>query len=117
MAAPTVKTDTPGVYTRGSKYVITYRDVDGRQRWESFATKNAARRAKRARQAAVDRGEHRPQCKLTVAQYAVTWFDTYQGRSGGIRERTRQDNRRDVERYLRRAANGAVIVRTGRVVL
>lgn len=98
--AATIKTDTPGVYKRGSKYVISYRDGDGRQRWESFTTKNAARRAKRARQTAVDTGQHRPPCKLALAEYAEGWFETYQGRSGGIRERTRQDNRRDAVRYV-----------------
>jgi hypothetical protein len=51
MAAPMVKTKTPGVYERGNRYVLTYR-VERKQRWESFRTLDEARRAKAARQTA-----------------------------------------------------------------
>ena len=32
------RTKTPGVYKRGDRYAITYRDHKGRQRWESART-------------------------------------------------------------------------------
>jgi hypothetical protein len=38
MAAPLVKTKTPGIYRRGSRYVFSYRDPEGKQRWESCRT-------------------------------------------------------------------------------
>lgn len=56
MAAPLQKTRTPGIYKRGSRYVIVYR-VDGKQRYESFRTFDQARRAKAARTTDMQRGE------------------------------------------------------------
>lgn len=38
MAAPLVRTDHPGVYTRGSRYVFSYRDEHRRQHWVSCMT-------------------------------------------------------------------------------
>ena len=42
MPAKLIKTKTPSVYRRGSRYVVTYRDTEGRQRWESAATYDEA---------------------------------------------------------------------------
>lgn len=42
MAARTVRTDIPGVYSRGSRYVVTWRDANGKQRWKSTSTIDAA---------------------------------------------------------------------------
>jgi hypothetical protein len=36
MAAKMEKTQTPGIFKRGGRYVFSYR-VDGQQRWESCA--------------------------------------------------------------------------------
>ena len=43
MAAPFVRTSTPGIYRRGSRYVVTYRDPTGRRRKRSAATLAEAR--------------------------------------------------------------------------
>ncbi len=63
-----VKTTTPGVYKRGSRYMIVYR-VDGKQKYESFRTLDEARRAKAARTADIARGEFEerpgPRCTNT----------------------------------------------------
>jgi hypothetical protein len=55
MAGAMVKTDVPGVYKRGSRYVYSYRDR-GEQKWGSAATKTAARKAKAAAETDVRRG-------------------------------------------------------------
>jgi len=56
--AAMVKTKTPGVFRRGSRYVVVYR-VDGRQCKESARTLEEARALKRTREVARDRGELR----------------------------------------------------------
>ena len=48
MAAPLVKTKTPGIYKRGSRYVFSTAS-SRRQRWEACRTLEEARRAKAAR--------------------------------------------------------------------
>ena len=100
MAAPLVKTRTPGVFKRGGRYVVTYRDADGRQRKESARTYDDARRLKTERSGQVDKGEFHAPSKQTVAVYAREWIEVYQGKGGGFRERTRRDYRRDLERYV-----------------
>ena len=100
--AATVKTSTPGVYRRGSRYVIGYR-FDGRQRWETFRTLDEARRAKRAREAATDAGLLITATSETVHDYARQWIANYVGRtSRGFREQTRKGYSRQLETYLLR---------------
>lgn len=100
MAAPKMeKTKTPGIYKRGSVYVVVFR-VDGKQRKEFAATYDAARRLKSRRTTQVSDGEYRPPSKQTLAVYALAWIITYQGKGGGFRERTRRDYKRDLERYV-----------------
>lgn len=96
MAAPT-KTDVPGVYKRGKRYLVSYRDQDGRQRWETAATKAEARRIKDARRAAVDRGEFAGPSKLTFREYAEEWIERHQGNGNGFRETTRREYRRSLD--------------------
>jgi hypothetical protein len=48
MAAKLESTNTPGVYRRGSRYAVIYRDADGRQRQESARTLDEARRRRTA---------------------------------------------------------------------
>ncbi len=43
MAAKMERTRWPGIYTRGKRYVVAYRDVDGNQRRDSFRTMDEAR--------------------------------------------------------------------------
>ena len=45
MAAPLVKTRHPGIYRRGSRYVVTYK-LNGRSRKRSAHTLDQARRRK-----------------------------------------------------------------------
>lgn len=100
MPAPLVKTNERGIYKRGNRYAVIYRDHDGRQRQESARTLDDARRLKRARQTAADQGEVIAPTRLTVGEYARTWIDGYHGRGHGFRERTRDEYRRDLERYV-----------------
>jgi len=65
MAAPLVKTRTPGIFKRGSRYVFSYR-VNGRQRWESCRTLEEARRAKSARHTDIGRGEFEERSRITL---------------------------------------------------
>jgi integrase len=99
MAAKMEKTTTPGVYKRGGRYVIVYR-VAGAQRYESFGTLEKARRAKSARTTDIDRGEFRPQSRVTFHEYGIEWIDRYQGNGAHrIRESTREEYRRQLEQY------------------
>ena len=85
-----VKTDVPGVYRRGEKYVYTYRKR-GKQRWGTARTKAEARRLKRNAETDVERGEHRDLARATFGEYARDWIEHYSGRtSTGVRESTRR---------------------------
>lgn len=98
MAAPLVRTRTPGIYKRGSRYVVVYY-ANGKQRRESARTFDEARRLKAARQADVARGEFHEQSRLRFRDYAAEWVERYQGRGRGFRESTREGYRRDLRRY------------------
>jgi integrase len=91
------KTGTPGIYKRGSRYCVIFRDSTGRQRKRSARTLAEARDLKATLTADVRRGEYRAPSKLTFADYAVRWADTYEGRtSRGIRPGTLRDYRRQL---------------------
>ena len=99
MAAPMEKTRHAGIYKRGSRYVVVYR-VDGRQKWESTRTLDAARRLKAARMADRDRGELHEQSRVKFRDYAEDWVERYQGNGRrGFTENTRDEYRADLERY------------------
>ena len=94
-----VKTTTPGVYKRGSRYMIVYR-VDGKQKYESFRTLDEARRAKAARTADIVRGEFEERSRTTLHEYARAWIKRYQGRGRrGFRDQTREEYERMLESY------------------
>jgi integrase len=100
MAAKMEKTATPGVYKRGGRYVISYRDAEGKQRWESVRTYKEARSLKARRAHQADTGELHREVRLPFATYAREWVHRYQGRGRrGFRETTREDYERDLERY------------------
>jgi integrase len=100
MAAPTVKTKTPGIFKRGSRYVVVYR-VEGKQKWESFRTLDEARRAKSARTTDIERGEFEQRSRVTLREYAEAWIERYLGRGrGGFREGTRDEYRRQLDTYV-----------------
>lgn len=93
------KTRHPGIYKRGSRYVVGYR-VGGVQRWESARTLDAARRLKAAKLADRDRGELHEQSRVKFRAYAEEWIECYQGNGRrGFTEDTRLDYKRDLERY------------------
>jgi integrase len=102
MAAPLVKTRTPGIFKRGSRYTFSYR-VAGKQHWESCRTLEDARRAKSARQTDIGRGEFEARSRVTLHDYLREWIDRYQGTGRrGYREETRDEDRRLLERHALR---------------
>jgi hypothetical protein len=103
MAAPLIKTDTPGVYKRGSRYVVRYRDQNGQPKWESCRTKDEARRTKKARDTDVARGEFDARSRILLHNYLREWIDRYQGTGRrGFREETRSEYRGLLEKYALR---------------
>jgi integrase len=101
MAARLEKTATPGIYRRGSRYVWSYRDDDGKQRWESARTLAEARKGKSARATDIDRGEHHEDSKVTLHAYVSEWVERYQGTGRrGFRENTRDEYRRVIGQYV-----------------
>lgn len=96
MAAPMVKTKYPGIYKRGSKYVVTWRHR-GVQHRQSYRTLEAAREAQGTRR---KHDEREPDSKMLFAEYAETWLDTYAGRTRrGIASTSLADYRRSIEQY------------------
>ncbi len=94
-----IPTTTPGVYKRGGSYVVRFRDGHGIQRSRTCRTLAEARRVRSEVNADVSRGEYRPDTKLTFAEYAETWKETYAGRtSRGLRPETLDEYRRDLNR-------------------
>ena len=89
-ALPLVRTEFPGVYRRGSKFVVVYR-AGGRQCKQAAATFSEARAIKLDRDAEARDGRRGP----TLHAYALTWLDRYTG-SGhdSVRENTRREYRR-----------------------
>lgn len=97
MSAPERRTTVPGVYKRGSSYVVRFKDKQGRSRKRSAPTLAAARRLKAQLVADVARGEYRDHTE-TFRTYATEWIDTYVGRTGrGVRAETVAEYRRTLE--------------------
>jgi integrase len=87
----------PGIYKRGNRYVVRYRDPRGRQRKQFARTLAEARDLKATLTADVKRGEYRALSRVTFREYASTWITTYAGRtSRGLREGTREDYAREL---------------------
>jgi integrase len=100
MPAKRERTGTPGVFRRGSRYVVLYRDELGRQRSESARTYDAARKLRTNRLAAVGDGTHQPQTRERFDDFARAWVKRYRGNGRrGFTEHTRTEYRRDLERY------------------
>jgi len=103
-----VATSVPGVFRRGGRYVVRYRDPQGRQRQRAAKTLTEARALKAQLASDIVRGEYRPASTITFGAYAVSWIATYQGRtSRGIRVETVEDyaaelHRRAVPHFGRR---------------
>ena len=93
-----VRTSVAGVYRRGSRYVVFFRDPHGRQRKRFARTLAEARDLKATLRADVSRGEYRAQSRVTFTDYAIEWIETYHGRtSKGVRPETRADYRKRLE--------------------
>lgn len=112
MASPTLeRTKTPGVYRRGGRYVVTFRDHAGHQRKRFAATYSEAKRVKAALATDVARGEYRTLSKVTFAEYAPRWITSYRGRtSRGISPGTIAAYRRELglDENCEPAGDGAV---------
>src|SRR6059036_2952657 len=90
-----VKTKTPGIYKKGNRYMVVFRDPQGKQRKRSARTLAEARTLKAALTADVKRSEYIAESRVTFADYARRWIETYDGRTArGIRAGTLRDYRR-----------------------
>jgi integrase len=86
------KTKTPGIYSRGGRYVVVFRDPAGKQKKRFVSTMAEAKRVKAALSTDVSRGEYREPSRMTFAEYAAEWIVSYGGRTRkGVREETRRD--------------------------
>src|SRR5438105_697562 len=101
MAAKLEATRTPGIFKRGDRYAVIYRDAEGRQRQESARTLDDARALTNARRHAVTTGEFHPASRIKLRDFALEWVERYQGRGRrGFRENTRDEYRRDLKGYV-----------------
>jgi integrase len=93
-----VKTKDPGVFKRGGRYVVIYRDGAGKQRKVAAKTLAEARTIRSTRLAAVARGDHFEASTVLFRDYARSWIRTYTGRtSRGLLEETRADYEKRLE--------------------
>src|SRR5919201_454463 len=69
-----VRTSVPGVYKRGNRYVVRYRDPRGKERKRFARTLAEARDLKATLTADVKRGEYRALSRVSFAEYAPTWI-------------------------------------------
>jgi len=76
MPAPMERTRHPGIYKRGTRYVVVYR-AGGKQRKESAATLKEALALKAARTTDRNRGEFHEASRETLHDYAREWVARY----------------------------------------
>lgn len=94
--------NNPGIYKRGSRYVITW-EHRGRQHKESFRTLLEAREAKGRRHA----GERRPTSRIAFEVYFERWIRSYAGRTTrGFSETTRPEYERPIRTHALSRWNG-----------
>jgi len=96
MAYRMQKTKYAGIYKRGNRYIVTWRDR-GKQHRESFRTLAEARAAKGKRAT----GQTQPASNERFDDYAERWLKTYRGRSPrkGITDHTRVRYKRSIEKH------------------
>jgi integrase len=95
---PLEKTKHPGIYKRGDRYVVRFRDPAGRSRKAFARTLQEAKDLQASKRTDISRGEYRAQSKVLFGDYALQWVESYVGRtSRGIRPATRDDYRRRLE--------------------
>jgi integrase len=96
-----VKTKDPGIFKRGSRYVVVYRDPEGHQRTKSAGTLAEARSIKAGVRTDISRGEYVPQTRVTLRDYFESWVTTYTGRTTrGIRPDTLNDYAASMRLYV-----------------
>ncbi len=94
-----VRTKTPGIFKRGSSYVVTYRKPNGGRGKKFVRTYAEAKTLRASLTADVHRGEYRETTRAAFDDYAREWIDTYRGRTRhGIRPETLAEYRRQIER-------------------
>jgi integrase len=92
MVLPLVPTEVPGVYRRGSKYVVVYR-VGGRQRKQYADSLGEARAVKLERDGEARALRRGP----TLHTFSLAWLDRYAGTG---RDSVRANTRREYRRLL-----------------
>jgi integrase len=98
-----VKTRYPGIYRRGNGYAVRFTGPDGKTHQKSARTEAEARRLRAELTADVQRGEYRPDTRVTFAAYAEQWISSYSGRTTrGIRSETVAEYRRDLRPAIER---------------
>ena len=99
MSAAEQTTRHAGIFKRGSRYTARVRDRRGRIRRVSGQTIAEVKAKRAAFETDLARGEWREASRVTFAEYAADWLETYTGRTGrGIRPETLAEYRRTVER-------------------
>ena len=96
---PLEQTKEPGIFKRGNRFVVVYRDGFGRQHKRAGGvTMKEAKDTKARLRADVSRGEDTETTRETFAVYATRWIEHYAGRTDqGVREETRADYKRTLE--------------------
>lgn len=90
-----IRTGTPGIYKKDNRYIVVFRDPQGRQRKRSARTLAEARTLKGTLTADVRRNEYVEEIRVSFGDYAARWIATYEGRTArGIRAGTLRDYRR-----------------------
>jgi integrase len=85
------RTKVPGVYQRGDRYQVTYRDHLGKQRSKTVRTMTEARQVKAAAETDRLRGDLGATTAMTLESYALEWIKHYTGRtSRGVADSTRE---------------------------
>ena len=97
-----IRTATPGIYRKGSRYVVVYR-AGGKQRKEFARTLAEARQVRAARVADDARGEFQVRTTIRLREFLSEWIDRYQGTGRrGFRESTREEYRRLLDAHAHR---------------
>jgi integrase len=96
MAARMTKTKVPGIYRRGSRYVVVWLHR-GRQHRQSFRTFAEAREAKGQR----DGGDRKAPARERFEDDASAWIDSYKGRTrAGLSDGSRDDYKHSLDRHV-----------------
>src|SRR5690348_7858974 len=75
------RTKHPGIFKRGNRYTARVRDRRGRVRRVNGATIAEVKAKRAAFETDVARGEWREQSRVTFADYAADWVETFAGRT------------------------------------